>query len=209
MSTSNNTRYFVIDAIDGAILTSTRDYRVAQTVSQGILDSHVDYLPDISNNRNAVKWAVENWDKFESSSVKFAGADAFEIVDPSKLSDRFNKDKPIARERRNYFTFLFLLADNILYSYLNDNLVSLEALSAMQAALKEDALLDEYAAIMNMTREEARKEIELKVSNRNYALVRIQARVDNLVDIVNKETDLRKIKELYEVTRAQLIGVTS
>jgi hypothetical protein len=208
MSTANNTRYFVIDAIDGAILTSTRDYRVAQTVSQGILDSHVDYLPDISNNRNAVKWAAENWEKFESQSVKFAGADAFEIVEPSKLSTRFSRDKPIARERRKYFTFLYLLADNILYSYLNDNLVSLEVLAALQETLRNDALLDEYAAIVNLNREEARKEIELKVSNRNYALVRIQARVENLVDIVNKETDINKIKDLYEVTRAQLIGVT-
>ena len=205
---NTNTRYFVIDAIDGAILTSTRDYRVAQTVSQGILDSYVDYLPDISNNKNAVKWAGENWMKFESDAVKFAGPDAFEIVEPSKLSDRFSKDKPVARERRNYFTFLYLLSDNILYSYLNDNLVSLEVLAALQESLRNDALLDEYASIVNLSREEARKEIELKVSNRNYALVRIQARVENLVDIVNKETNLRKIKELYEVTRAQLTGVT-
>lgn len=203
------TRYYVIDPIDGVILTSTRDYRVAQAVAQGILDAGVESLHDTSKNKNAIKWSAENWEKFDFDHVKFSDPDNLVIVDPGTLSKRYFKEKPLSVTRKRYFTFLFVLADNILYSYLNDNLVSPEVLSALQTALNDDMLLEDYAAIMNLNLEEARKEVELKVKNRNYALVRIQARVERLIDIANKETDIQKIIDLYEVTRAQLIGVTS
>ena len=203
------TRYYVIDPIDGVILTSTRDYRVAQAVAQGILDASVESLHDTSKNKNAIKWSTENWEKFDFDHVKFSDPDNLVIVDPGTLSKRYFRDKPVSVTRKRYFTFLFVLADNILYSYLNDNLVSPEVLTAMQAALADDMLLEDYAAIMNLNLEEARKEVELKVKNRNYALVRLQARVERLVDTANKETDIQKIIDLYEVTRAQLIGVTT
>jgi hypothetical protein len=197
-------RYFVIDPVDSCILTSTRDHRVAQAVAMGILDSKVESLGDHSKFQTAVKWCQANYEKFETTNIKFSGE--FTFLDDSQVSDRYKKSKNLAIARRKFFMFLYMFADTLLNSYFMDTFVNHEAVSVVEKILSDDDMLREYASCADMPIDEARKELEIKLQSRYFSVLKVQGHVDYLIRKVNETSSIKEIIEYYDITKYRMLG---
>jgi hypothetical protein len=197
-------RYFIVDPVDSCILTSTRDHRVAQAVAMGILDSKIESLGDHSKFQTAVKWCQANYEKFETSNIKFSGE--FTFLDDSQVSDRYKKSKELAFARRKFFMFLYMFADSCLNSYFMDNFVNHETVSVLTKTLENEDMLREYASCADLTVEGARKEIEIKLHSRYFSVLKIQGHVDYLIRKVNETTSVKEILDYYDITKYRMLG---
>jgi hypothetical protein len=197
-------RYFIVDPVDGCVLTSTRDYRVAQAVAIGILDSKVEALGDHSKFQAAVKWCSTNYEKFDTDHIKFSGDLVFLTGD--QVSDRYKKSKELAVARRKFFMFLYMFADSGLNSYFMDTFVNYEAVGVLTKTLSDDDMLREYASCADLPVEEARKELEIKLQSRYYTVLKIQGHVDYLIKQVNQTSSVKEILEYYDITKYRMMG---
>ena len=197
-------RYFIVDPVDGCILTSTRDHRVAQAIAMGILDAKVESLGDYSKFQTAVKWCSANYEKFDTLHIKFSGELIF--LDESQVSERYLKSKELAIARRKFFMFLYMFADSGLNSYFMDTFVNLEAVSVVEKMLTDEDMLREYASCADLPVDEARKELEIKLHSRYFSVLKIQGHVDYLIRQVNKTSSVKEILEYYDITKYRMMG---
>lgn len=197
-------RYFVVDPVDGCVLTSTRDHRVAQAVAIGILDSKVEALGDHSKLQTAVKWCSANYEKFDTEHIKLSTDLVFLTND--QVSDRYKKSKELAVARRRFFMFLYMFADSGLNAYFMDSFVNHEAVEVLNKTLSNDDMLREYASCIDLPIEEARKELEIKLESRYYTVLKIQGHVDYLIKKVNKTSSVKEILEYYDITKYRMMG---
>jgi len=197
-------RYFIVDPVDGCVLTSTRDHRVAQAVAIGILDSKVEALGDYSKFQAAVKWCSTNYEKFDTEHIKFSGDLVF--LNSDQVSDRYKKSKELAVARRKFFMFLYMFADSGLNAYFLDTFVNYEAAGVLSKTLADDDMLREYASCADLPLEEARKELEIKLESRYYTVLKIQGHVDYLIKQVNKTSTVKEILEYYDITKYRMMG---
>jgi hypothetical protein len=167
-------RYFIVDPVDGCVLTSTRDHRVAQAIATGILDSRIEALGDHSKFQTAVKWCAANYEKFDTEHIKFSGD--LEFVSSDQVSDRYKKSKALAVARRKFFMFLYMFADSGLNSYFMDTFVNHEAVSIMAKTLEDEDMLREYATCADLPEDEARKELEIKLQSRYFCVKNSRSR---------------------------------
>lgn len=198
-------RYFIVDPIDGCVLTSTRDHRVAQAVAIGILDSKVEALGDHSKFQTAVKWCSANYEKFDTENIKLAAAD-LSFLTNDQVSDRYKKSKELAVARRKFFMFLYMFADSGLNAYFLDTFVNYEAVGVLSKTLSNDDMLREYASCADLPLEEARKELEIKLESRYYTVLKIQGHVDYLINKVNETSSVKEILEYYDITKYRMMG---
>jgi hypothetical protein len=202
-------RYFVIDPIEDCILTSTRDYRVAQATAIGILDSKVETLSDNSIKfQSAVIWSRDNWRKFDEVSIRLNDGSPTVIPD-DHLSLDYKKRKSLAVGRKGTFTFLYLVADATLYGYFQDNFINQEAVHVLEEALTNENMLIEYASCVSLPVAEAEKEIRLKVESRKYSILKTQGHVDSLIKEINAANTREDILKMVEQIRFRLMGRAS
>ncbi len=197
-------RYFIVDPVDGCILTSTRDHRVAQAIAIGILDSKVEALGDYSKFQTAVKWCQANYEKFDTDNIKFSGEMTF--VPNDQVSERYKRTKELAVARRKFFMFLYMFADSGLNSYFSDNFVNHEAVSVMSKTLEDDDMMREYASCADLPVYEARKQLEIKLQSRYFTVLKIQAHVDYLIKKVNETSSVKEILEFYDIAKYRMLG---
>ncbi len=180
-------KYIITDVNTGIILAETTNKKAASMCQSVVQDTNLTFL--LPGYHQKIYNLVQN-EFLIRKKIRFYNND---ISEYNTLSTEIDNKLSITQVKLSLMQHLLVGAEgNMLYkNYLFDN----EFVSIIQSDKIE--LLHEYALIRKLNLEEAKKEIDIKVSNYQTAVVKIQALIDRWMELISLENNL-EILESYK-----------
>jgi hypothetical protein len=173
-------KYILIDVNTNVILAETLDKKIAAMCQSVVQDTNLTFL--LPGFHSHIYQQVDN-KNLGNEIIKFYSGN---IIKVDTLFPSIDGKIKLTQTKMSLIQHLLVGAEgNMLYkNYLFDN----EFVSIVQS--NNHKLIEEYSLIRKLPITEAKKEIDIKISNYQTAVVKIQALIDRWMEIITTEDNI-------------------
>jgi hypothetical protein len=193
MSTSSYFTHVLLDDENSGVLAVSKTLPLIQFLSAGIMDTSLKSILTYGpNTKDVAAWLEENRSTILEKN-KALVADKVLDIQIENITENFLQKKRLVQLRIQLFQYLIAITDIYIamHSYNTSDIFDLTT----SEILKNDELLELYAAGRMLPANEARKELEMKHQTRISTLVRLQGNIDRQVNEINSiETQSQALK---------------
>lgn len=194
-------KYLLLDIGSRAIISYSQDPRVSTALKSAILDLDVKTL--FPNGRFKDIYSEITDDNLKDNLLSFKN-NQLDLITDVTIQPALEEKKALALSKKRAFIDLFNMTKlPLAYSSYFITPYCADIFRELSRSENQD-LLNEYIEVRSIDKDEALKEINLKVHTYNVLMIKLQAVVDYYTEKLTVENNIDKIKILNEELLARM-----